>query len=43
MTISFRYKEKESTGMAIMDIGILTGFKLGEKSQQKVSCCLMII
>lgn len=31
-----RYKETGSTGMAILDIGILTGFKLDEKSQDKV-------
>ena len=31
-----RYKETGSTGMAILDIGILTGFKLDEKTQDKV-------
>ena len=32
-----RYKETGGTGMAILDIGILTGFKLDEKSHDKVS------
>jgi len=33
----YRKKETGSTGMAILDIGILTGFKLDEKSHEKVS------
>ncbi|KAL9988937.1 hypothetical protein ACROYT_G003433 [Oculina patagonica] len=36
LKVCTRYKEKRSTGMAIMDIGILTGFKLDDKSEQNL-------
>ena len=32
-----RYMGRGNTGMAIMDIGILTGFKPDQKSVEKVS------